>query len=74
VPKRSRYVVSPDGADWIVTVEDGKMTSRHGMEREAIEAAVKLANAEKSQVLVQGQDGKTRTAWTHGTDPFPLPG
>jgi hypothetical protein len=70
------YVLSNKGA-WKVQL-DGK-DFPFETQKEAMRAAVDAANASgegghDAQVLVQGQDGKWRTEWTYGHDPYPPKG
>ncbi len=75
---RKRLFVSPDGTQWKVQWEGGNVVSRHNTQAEAIKAARavvrSLAAGACSQIMVQGTDGKWRTEWTYGQDPYPPPG
>lgn len=71
------YVVKHDG-QWKISF-DGKHYGPYGTQKEAIKVAVETAHKSGSdghdaQVLVQGEDGKFRTEWTYGHDPFPPKG
>lgn len=69
---------------YVVNHSDGWAVKREGADRasgvfstqeEAIQRARQLAlDNQPSQVIVQGRDGKFRTEWTYGDDPFPPPG
>lgn len=77
---RTQYVVGPNGAGaWKITY-GGKTAGPYTTQRDAIKASVEAAhkagadNPDGAQVLVQGTDGRFRTEWTYGSDPYPPKG
>ena len=52
-------------------VGNSKATSKHDTQKEAIEAARKIARNQKSEVVIHGRDGKIRAKDSYGNDPFP---
>ena len=76
---RTQYVVGPNGATWQIAYS-GKKVEGYLTQKAAILAAVDAAHAagksnpDGAQVLVQGTDGKFRTEWTYGNDPYPPKG
>lgn len=75
---RRRLFVSPDGARWKVQWEGGSVVSQHDTQAASIRAAratvASLAAGTCSQIMVQGADGRWRTEWTYGQDPYPPAG
>lgn len=75
---RKRLFVSPDGGRWKVQWEGGSPVSSHDTQAVAIKAARAtvrgLSAGACSQILVQGADGRWRTEWTYGQDPYPPAG
>ncbi|MBF9196666.1 DUF2188 domain-containing protein [Microvirga terrestris] len=77
---RAQYFVVQQNGKWVIKLGDkhyGPYGS--GTQREAIKVAVDAANASgkdgfDAQVLVHGADGKFRTEWTYGNDPYPPKG
>jgi hypothetical protein len=76
--ERKRLFVSPAGKRWNVQWEGGKSDSFHDTQVAAIRRAGAVVGSLPagtcSQIMVQGTDGKWRTEWTYGQDPFPPPG
>ncbi len=71
---RVTYYVLSAVKGWDVKLDEKRWN--YASQALAINAAVAAAKATWSrgtpaQVLVQGQDGKWRTEWTYGQDPFP---
>jgi hypothetical protein len=75
---RKRLFVSPDGARWKVQWEGGNVDSHHNTQTAAISAARAIVRGlpagQCSQIMVQHPDGKWRTEWTYGQDPYPPAG
>lgn len=60
------------GNQWAVRREGNTQpTSVHRKQENAIDAARKIAKAEKSELFIQGRDGKIRDRDSFGSDPFP---
>jgi hypothetical protein len=75
---RRRLFVSPDGARWKAQWEGGVVVSSHDTQTAAVRAARgtvrSLPQGTCSQIMVQGADGRWRTEWTYGQDPYPPAG
>ncbi len=62
----------PYGDKWAVRGEkNSRITSDHRTQAAAINAAVKIAKHEKSEVVIHGRDGKIRDKDSYGPDPCP---
>lgn len=60
---------------WGVRGEGNQMlTSRHTPQRDAIAEATQIAKHQRSELIIQGEDGKIRARNSYGTDPFPPKG
>jgi len=71
------YVLS-HGTKWKVQCDHCTLNEIKDTQTEAIKAAKKhvggLPAGTLAEIRVQGADGKWRTEWTYGKDPFPPPG
>lgn len=68
----NQYVTPRKGGGWQVKPEGSKRATRvTETQREAIEIANGLARQQRSEVRVQGRDGKFRQAQSYGNDPCP---
>ncbi len=68
---KNQWVVK-NGDEWGVRGEgNGRLTSRHHTQQEAIERATEIARHQRSEVIIQGEDGKIRERNSYGNDPFP---
>ena len=71
---KSQHVVPRDG-EWAVRGEgNAKDTKRFRTQKDAIDAAKKIARNSRSEVLIHGQDGRIRERHSYGNDPFPPKG
>jgi hypothetical protein len=71
---KSQHVVPRDG-EWAVRGEgNAKDTKRFRTQKDAIDAAKKIAKNSRSEVLIHGQDGRIRERNSYGNDPFPPKG
>ena len=71
---KNQHVVMWDEG-WAVRGEgNSKDTSHHRTQQEAAEAARSIAQNQKSEVLIHGQDGKIRARDSYGNDPYPPKG
>lgn len=71
---KNQHVV-PHGKDWAVKGENNsKATSVHNTQREAIEQARNIAQNQKAELFIHGEDGKIRERNSYGNDPFPPKG
>lgn len=68
---KNQHVV-PYGDKWAVRGEkNSRITSDHRTQSATINAAVKIARHEKSEVVIHGKDGKIRDKDSYGKDPCP---
>jgi len=68
---KNQHVVPHEG-NWAVRGEGNeRLTSTHGTQREAIDAAREIARNQESELLVHGRDGRIRERDSYGNDPFP---
>ncbi len=68
---RNQWVVRTGGG-WAVRGEgSGQITSKHRTQAAAIDAATSIARGQKSEVVIQGTDGRIRDRESYGNDPFP---
>jgi Uncharacterized protein conserved in bacteria (DUF2188) len=75
---RLQYTVVNHQGQWKISFE-GKHFGPYENQKTAIRTAVDAAHkagrdGRDAQVLVQGTDGRFRTEWTYGSDPYPPPG
>jgi hypothetical protein len=64
--------VVPRNDGWAVRTESrSRPTSIHPSQREAIEAARKLAKQSATQLVIHGRDGRIRERDSYVPDPFP---
>jgi len=68
---KNQHVV-PTGDDWGVRGEgNGRLTSIHDTQGEAIDAARDIARNQHSEVVIHRPDGRIRDRDSYGNDPFP---
>ncbi len=68
---KNQWVVK-HGDKWGVRGEgNDRLTSTHDTQREAFERAREIARKQRSEVIIQGEDGKIRERNSYGNDPFP---
>lgn len=70
----AQHVVPRDGCWAVRRGGSGRVTRRYGSQREAIEAARKLARKQRTELYIHGEDGRIRQRDSYGEDPFPPPG
>ena len=71
MPKKNQHVVS-SGNNWGVRGEGNKkITSIHKTQSDAIKAAIKIAENQKSEVVIHRRDGRIRDKDSYGNDPNP---
>lgn len=72
--KKDVHVV-PRGSGWAVEKSGGKRASKvTETQREAISAGKKIAEREKSELVVHGENGRIREKNSYGNDPNPPKG
>lgn len=60
------------GSGWAVRGEgNGRDTSHHDTQSDAIDAARDIAINQRSEVVIHGRDGKIRDKDSYGNDPCP---
>ncbi len=68
---KNQYVVTSNGK-WGVRGEgNSRLTALYDKQSDAIKAARQIAINQKSELLIQGRDGKFRDRNSYGNDPFP---
>lgn len=71
---KNQWVVR-HGGKWGVRGEgNDRLTSLHTTQHAAFERARDIARHQKSEVLIQGEDGKIRERNSYGRDPYPPSG
>lgn len=69
--KRNQHVV-PHAGGWAVRgAGNGRATSVHDTQRDAIDAARGIAQNQHSELLIHGRNGQIRDRDSYGGDPFP---
>ena len=68
---KNQYVVR-NGKEWGVRGEGNeKLTSKHETQKDATVTAREIAKNQKSELLIQGRDGKFIDRESYGNDPCP---
>lgn len=68
---KSQHVVPRDGG-WAVRGEgNDRDTKRFRTQKDAIDAARRIAKNNRAEVLIHGRDGRIRERHSYGKDPFP---
>ena len=71
---KNQHVV-PHNNNWAVKGENNsKVTSIHNTQREAIEQARNIAQNQKAELFIHGENGRIRERNSYGNDPFPPKG
>ncbi len=69
--RQGQHVV-PKGNGWVVRKAGStRATSTHATQREAIDAARKIAMNQKTEMYIHGTDGRIRERNSYGNDPHP---
>lgn len=72
--KKNQHVV-PHGSDWAVKgAGNSKATSIHSTQQEAINRGREIAQNQKSELLIHGENGRIREKNSYGNDPYPPKG
>lgn len=72
--KNSQHVVPHAGGWMVMRAGAGRATSRHATQAEAIKAATRIAQNQKTELYVHGADGRIRESSSYGNDPHPPKG
>jgi phage anti-repressor protein len=68
---KNQHVVPVDG-EWGVRGEgNGRLTSLHNTQEDAIDTAREIAINQRSEVVIHRRDGRIRDKDSYGNDPFP---
>ena len=68
--KKNQHVV-PHGDDWAVKgAGNSKATSVHSTQQEAIDRGRSIAQNQKSELLIHGENGRIREKNSYGNDPY----
>ena len=71
---KNQHVV-PHNNNWAVKGENNsKVTSIHNTQHEAIEQARNIAQNQKAELFIHGENGRIRERNSYGNDPFPPKG
>jgi hypothetical protein len=71
---KNQHVVPADGG-WGVRGEgNGRLTSHHENQSEAINIARDIARNQQSELFVHGRNGQIRERDSYGNDPYPPKG
>lgn len=72
--KKNQHVV-PHPEGWAVQgAGNGRATSVHNTQAEAIERARDIAQNNNSEILIHGRNGQIRERDSYGNDPYPPKG
>jgi hypothetical protein len=74
MPHTGDVHVVPKGDRWAVEVEGNGASSTHDTQEDAISAGEQIAQQNRTELLVHGQDGRIRERSTYGEDPRSTPG
>lgn len=70
--KKNIHVTHRASGDWAVKGEgDGRASSLHGTQKDAIDAGRKLARANESELVIHGRDNRIIDKDSFGSDPNP---
>lgn len=73
--KRKNQHVVRNGDKWAVRGEgNSRVTSKHDTQAEAIEAGRRIAQNQKSELLIHKRSGQIRERNSYGSDPHPPKG
>lgn len=68
---KNQHVV-PHAGGWAVRgAGNGRATSVHDTQRDAIDAARGITQNQQSELLIHGRNGQIRDRDSYGNDPFP---
>lgn len=71
---KNQHIV-PAGDKWGVRgAGNGRLTSVHETQHQAIDAGREIARNQHSELLIHGQNGQIRKRDSHGRDPHPPKG
>ncbi|MCH2227350.1 MAG: DUF2188 domain-containing protein [Candidatus Caenarcaniphilales bacterium] len=71
---RNQHIVPHNGSWAVRGAGNSKVTSTHGTQAEAIDAARTSAQNQQSEMFIHGRNGQIRERNTYGNDPHPPKG
>ena len=70
--KSGQHVVQSSAGGWAVKkAGSSRATSKHPTQADAVKAATKIAQNQKTEVFIHGHDGRIRERDSYGSDPLP---
>jgi hypothetical protein len=72
--RKNQYIVPTDNGWGVRGENQQRITAEFQTQREAIERGREIARNHKSELRIQGEDGKFRESWSYGHDPYPPKG
>jgi Uncharacterized protein conserved in bacteria (DUF2188) len=69
MPHTGDVHVVPKGDRWAVEVEGNGASSTHDTQEDAISAGRRIAQQNRTELLIHGEDGQIRERSTYGADP-----
>ncbi|TXC73368.1 DUF2188 domain-containing protein [Sphingorhabdus soli] len=72
--KKGQHVVPNKGGWSVKKAGASKASSTHATQAEAIKAATKVAQNQKTELYIHGRDGRIRERNSYGNDPHPPKG
>lgn len=73
--KKGQHVIQNPSGGWAVRKAGAaKATSTHHTQADAIKAATRIAQNQKTELYIHGRDGRIRERTSYGNDPYPPKG
>ena len=72
--KKNQHVVPRNGQWAVVGAGNGRATSIHNTQQDAIDTAREIARNQETELLIHGRNGKIRERDSYGNDPHPPKG
>ena len=73
MPGKNQWVSRRPSGKWAVHGErNNRDTALYDTQTQANERAIEIAKNQKSEVIIQGRDGRIRSKDSYGNDPCPL--
>lgn len=73
MPGKNQWVSRRPSGKWAVHGErNNRDTALYDTQAQANECAIEIAKNQKSEVIIQGRDGRIRSKDSYGNDPCPL--
>ena len=71
---KNQHVVPHDSGWAVKGAGNSKATSVHSTQADAIQQAKEIAQNQRSEMLIHGQNGRIREKNSYGNDPYPPKG